>query len=736
MLNHIVKVATEHPDNLLTIYWEVIMKPLDVLFVILLAMLFSYIVVAQELGSLRNNYEITIPEKIQNPLGEPLAAGTYSIGSGGYFETIQAAFNKLSTDGVAGEVILELIENVYITPSSEYGFLLNGPIPGAGLNSRVTIKPAENKEVMIVGNARYSLVFLDVSYLTLDGVGLTGATTLTIRALYNNTYASNDCVQFWNNSSYNIIQNITFISEDYMRYGCGIVIWNQPNSLTPPNNNLIQNNFIKEAGVGIYILGYGLGSTSPNGNIITGNKIGSETDNLIAWGIQSEITLNTIIENNIVQNIRYYNNNINPGINVYGGYGNIIRNNLVHNISADGGIIGACGILLSGYPGPGEQGSNHLVYNNMIFDIQCSSVEAGACVSGIQMWCQYSPKIYYNSVYLSGNGNGANPEGSSAIYVWGYCENVTMKNNIFVNKRDDSPYCASSVCFYSPTTLISDYNDLYYTANQINCLVDYGVSDYHTLAEWQATGQDLHSGSVMPLFIDEYLRINHHVPTFIESGGTPISGIDTDFEGDLRNISTPDIGADEFDGVVVPVELTSFTVTTNGKEVILNWSTATELNNLGFEIQRSVEGEEFFSVGFVTGYGTTTEPQNYSYSDRNLDDGNYFYRLKQVDFSGTYEYSDVVEVEWRAFNSFLLEQNYPNPFNPTTTIGFGLKEKSDVKITILNSIGEEVAVVLDEEKDSGYHTAKFNAANLSSGVYFYQLKVGDFVATKKMLLLK
>ena len=114
----------------------------------------------------------------------------------------------------------------------------------------------------------------------------------------------------------------------------------------------------------------------------------------------------------------------------------------------------------------------------------------------------------------------------------------------------------------------------------------------------------------------------------------------------------------------------------------------------------------------------------------------YFYRLKQVDFSGTYEYSDVVEVEWRAFNSYLLEQNYPNPFNPTTTIGFGIKEKSDVKITILNSIGEEVAVVLDEEKDSGYHTVEFNAANLPSGVYFYQLSAGQFTSMKKMLLLK
>jgi hypothetical protein len=187
---------------------------------------------------------------------------------------------------------------------------------------------------------------------------------------------------------------------------------------------------------------------------------------------------------------------------------------------------------------------------------------------------------------------------------------------------------------------------------------------------------------------------------------------------------------------IVPVELTSFTAATNGKEVMLNWSTVTELNNHGFEIQRSLEGVEFFTVGFVNGHGTTTEQQNYSYADKYLDNRSYYYRLKLVDYDGSYEYSDVVEVDYKAFNSYLLEQNYPNPFNPTTTIGFGIANKSNVKITILNAIGEEVAVVLNEEKDSGYHRVEFNGANLPSGVYFYQLKAGDFISTKKMILLK
>jgi hypothetical protein len=190
------------------------------------------------------------------------------------------------------------------------------------------------------------------------------------------------------------------------------------------------------------------------------------------------------------------------------------------------------------------------------------------------------------------------------------------------------------------------------------------------------------------------------------------------------------------DTTLVPVELISFAATSNGKEVILNWSTATELNNQLFEVQRSFEGSDFASVGFVNGKGTTTERQDYTYRDKILTDGKYYYRLKQIDYLGRYEYSNIIETELRAFNSYLLEQNYPNPFNPTTTIGYGIREKGNVKITILNAIGEDVAVILNEEREPGFHQVEFNAANLPSGVYFYQLKAGDYIDTKKMILLK
>ncbi len=155
-----------------------------------------------------------------------------------------------------------------------------------------------------------------------------------------------------------------------------------------------------------------------------------------------------------------------------------------------------------------------------------------------------------------------------------------------------------------------------------------------------------------------------------------------------------------------------------------------------FEVQRSSQGREFVTIGVVYGKGTTTERQDYRYADKIQTDGKYSYRLKQVDYDGSYKYSDAVELEWRAFNSYLLEQNYPNPFNPTTTIGFGVENKSDIKITVFNSVGEEVAVVLNEEREPGFYQVDFNAANLPSGVYFYQLKAGDFIQTKKMILLR
>ena len=667
-----------------------------------------------------------------------LASGTYSVGTTGYFTTIQNAFDKLHNDGIAGAVTFELSDELYTAPADTFGFLLDGPITGAGPNSRITIKPAENKNVTVEGNWRFVVTFRNVSYLTLDGISTEGPTTLTIHSLYNAQYVTNRGVGFLSNSDHNAVQNLIIICDDYLREGPGIFFQAADNSIFAADSNLIQNNLIKKAGCAIYVSSWaGNQNTRVIGNIIRGNKIGSETDSLIAWGIQLEKSQNAIVENNIVQNLKLNNGyvweNMNIGINSYQGNGDIIRNNVVHNIQASGGYTGV-GILLSGEGS--RYGNNNLIYNNMVYDIQSTSTQSDSRVAGIQVWMQQSPKIYYNSVFLS--GTGANQQGSGALYIWETCTNVEAKNNILVNTRDESPYCASAIYIqYSPSILTSDYNDLFYAQSQYNYLVKTTSGNYLTLAEWQATGKDLHGINEMPNFIaPDNLHINTLIATYIESGGTPITGITEDFDGDLRNVSKSDIGADEIDGIVLPVELTTFTAEAFDRKVILKWTTATELNNNGFEIQRRVAESDFATVGFVKGEGTTTNQKEYSYIDKELADGKYFYRLKQIDYNGTYEYSNVIEVDVRSLNEYALEQNYPNPFNPVTTIGYVLKEKSNAKLTLLNAIGEEVEVLVNEEQDKGFHKIDFSASNLPSGVYFYQLKAGEYVSTKKMILLK
>jgi len=192
---------------------------------------------------------------------------------------------------------------------------------------------------------------------------------------------------------------------------------------------------------------------------------------------------------------------------------------------------------------------------------------------------------------------------------------------------------------------------------------------------------------------------------------------------------------------VLPVELYTFTAKLNGKEVELEWSTATEVNNYGFEIERAIVNGElrianWEKIGFVQGHGNSNSPKEYSFADNNSQPGKIQYRLKQIDFDGRFEYSWVVEVEVSAPSSFALEQNYPNPFNPVTKINYEVPANSFVQLKVYNMLGMEVATLVNEEKIAGTYEVKFDASNYSSGVYFYRLKSTGKDLTRKMILLK
>ncbi len=196
---------------------------------------------------------------------------------------------------------------------------------------------------------------------------------------------------------------------------------------------------------------------------------------------------------------------------------------------------------------------------------------------------------------------------------------------------------------------------------------------------------------------------------------------------------------------ILPIQLAQFTAEISGLTAELKWSTVSETNNYGFEIQRKAEGDAGFTSlpgVFIPGHGTTLAPQNYSYTDATAPAGTVYYRLKQIDLDGTVDYFGPVKVvnnasvDHNRTGKVVLTQNFPNPFNPTTTIQFVLPKPDRVTLKVYNSIGQEVATLVDGTIGEGVHAATFSASTLASGVYIYQLKTGNFTSTQKMLLVK
>ena len=197
---------------------------------------------------------------------------------------------------------------------------------------------------------------------------------------------------------------------------------------------------------------------------------------------------------------------------------------------------------------------------------------------------------------------------------------------------------------------------------------------------------------------------------------------------------------------IVPVELKSFSAQTTNETVTLKWITASELNNKGFEIQRSPEivsspiERNWEPIGYLDGNGTSNELNYYSYTDNNPIQGKSFYRLKQIDLDGTYQIFDEINVEIKSITEYRLEQNYPNPFNPSTIINYSVPVGGHVSLKIFNLLGSEVAVLVDELKEAGRHSVEFSTEKLEnkigSGVYIYTIKAGGFTQSRKMVVLK
>ncbi|MEW5843570.1 MAG: T9SS type A sorting domain-containing protein [Bacteroidota bacterium] len=237
------------------------------------------------------------------------------------------------------------------------------------------------------------------------------------------------------------------------------------------------------------------------------------------------------------------------------------------------------------------------------------------------------------------------------------------------------------------------------------------------------------------------------------------TGVTLNYLGVLWNHGTASESC-EFDDIYVsdpsgalPVELTSFTSNVNENKVTLNWSTATEVNNYGFEVQRSVvsnqlsanavptsretlNADSWTKIGFVQGAGNSNSPKNYSFTDKPTGGKEFQYRLKQIDFNGAFEYSEIATAILENVSEFKLEQNYPNPFNPMTRISYTLPVRTSVKLRVYDLLAQVIAELVNCIQEAGRYDVIFDGSNFPSGAYFYKLEAGSYIEVKKLLLVK
>ncbi|QQS34721.1 MAG: T9SS type A sorting domain-containing protein [Ignavibacteriales bacterium] len=510
------------------------------------------------------------------------------------------------------------------------------------------------------------------------------------------------------------------------------------------NHNLIlQNNIVSSARVGIFVRG--TSSNLLNNLVVTGNSVGSNNsaEYITEYGINiqaaaaPQVTFNEVY--NIVYDVSkwgiYFGSNVSNAI---------VSKNKVHSIDQPGTSgFNSVGIYFASATGC----SDNQIDNNMIYNLNTYG-NVSMYLVGIRIVGGNNYKIYYNSVSMT--GTIANPSAgmvSSCLYISTATTGADIRNNIFLNTRTGMD--PKNYLIHSPnsTTFTHLDNNAYW--NTGNTFGFFG-SDIASFNDWKiAIGQDTISVNANPMFVSSTdLHINAGMtPTLLESAGAVIPGVTTDFDGDVRpgpagsvngGAFAPDLGADEFDGVpvIVPVELNSFTLKLIGRDVNLAWVTSSEVNNRGFYVERN-NGEGYTSLGFVEGKGTYTGSTKYSFTDKKVEVGSYQYRLKQVDYDGSLAYSEILQTEVTVPDVYALEQNYPNPFNPSTVIRFSLPEDvSNVTVTIYNALGQRITELVNSKLEAGQYEFEWNASNLASGLYIYELRTEKFSSVKKMMLMK
>ena len=382
--------------------------------------------------------------------------------------------------------------------------------------------------------------------------------------------------------------------------------------------------------------------------------------------------------------------------------------------------------------GVAYRGSGGTITNSTIaFNNIASGTANGA---GIWLNPRLTTTMSIKNSIISGNlrGNSALPNSDYYYDVYKYGSIITLTDNgyniIGYNNSSYSGFSLASTSWVDGTSTL----DGTFTRSS-------GGSGSLYLSSTLEDNSTLFYNQTLSIVVNSIAIDNGN-----ESANGAISIPTTDQRGMIR-VGTSDIGAYEY-GSTVPVELKSFTANTRNGNVYLNWATATESNNAGFEIERSIkigrvggdaQNNNWNKIGFIRGSGTSNVEKNYSFKDATVNKGKYSYRLKQIDRDGKFQYQNeasvIIGIEP---NKIVLDGNYPNPFNPNTIISYQIPVKGNVTLKIFDILGKEVATIVNEIKEEGFHQVNFNASSLVSGVYYSKLQSNGQSEIKKMVLMK
>lgn len=626
---------------------------------------------------------------------QPVSAGTYLVGAGGEFGSLQAAADTLLERGIAGPVTLLVKSGIHTGQ-----VLIKGTIAGSSSLAPVTFSgESTDSELQFsaTGTTDNYLVKTDgADFLRFDGLKLTalGASWSRIFDLNGGTDSL-------------VISNCTLTSPATAQSStANAQIFSGTNS--GYSSRIIENNILTGGSAGIYSTGTGTFASNAKHTLIHENTIQSGY-----YGIYLSSGNYTTLSGNTITSGTYgiYGSDLDSACVISGNKLKLTAN-------------GPWGIYLSGTAGSVAVPTR--IVNNFV------TATGTGNGYGIETDNSLNLTVDHNSVLIPATAGSS----SRAFYEY-QGTGVRVRNNLFVNLSSGYGYYRT----YSTLSgiLESDYNLIYTPSGKAAW---YGNANQATLADLQAaSGMEANSVTAQVFFTDAAAGDLHL--TGASLGDTTLAGlalpeVPTDIDGQERNLISPYMGADENPENTLPVELMSFSVAQLPDGYLVSWSTATEHINAGFYVETSPDRKIWTAEGFVEGAGTTSEPHDYKFT-LSLRTGAFYLRLRQVDLDGNeqiHSFSQPLSVREELPEIFTVSDAYPNPFNPATAVLVSLPEKGSVELAVFDLLGREVLSQTHPDLPAGKTQLNLDFSSQASGLYFIRIRFGGNVLVKKAQFIK